>query len=989
MRMIDEYFEKDKNYKKKYGKNTFLLYQVGSFFEVYGIQNNNDSMENIERYAEICGLAIASKQICIGNTIGSEQANIVMAGFRDYILDKYIEKIQPHGYTVVVYVQEEQNGFIKRCENGVYSPGTTFLENVNILSNNISCLWIQKTKSTSVCGEKYIFGLSNINIFNGNSNLCEYSEIYYHNPTSYDKIEKFLNVYSPIETIIVHNLKDSLITSIVDYLQLQSKKYYVIDLNDGDSELSLQANNCENQVYQNEIIKKYYPGMDYEVFKYSIEDKPMCLQSFCFLLNFIGQHNVSLIDKINEPIIEQMHDTLVCANHSLKQLNIIGENVNYFDKDGKINGMLPILNKCITKIGKRGMNDMILNPVSNHKQLEQQYSDIDHIMNHKYKFDDKLRIIKDIEKIMTKIKLKKGVPSDIYCIYESSLLLDDILKTIKTDKKTIKIFGLQKFTKENAKFSKFIEGCLNIKTCRELNHTNFDKHDGKDFSFIKQGYSQKFDKAVKIRNDNNNKLECMLSYIESLFVKKDKGTNNFIQKYYTPSNELCLLLTKKRAKSLESVMKKIKTKGLVINDLSFAFDLNDIKFKDYNKQKSIMFSRQIDTVVSDIFNNDCHYQELLSELFDKILLRITNDYYDFIKNIIHSIRIIDITNTKINLAKEYNLCKPKIVKSENSFVNAKKLRHLLIETLEKNEVYVPNDVCLGKDENNLGVLLYGTNAVGKTSLIKALGISIIMAQSGMYVPCESFTYCPYKYIFTRIIGNDNIFKGLSTFGVEMSELRVILNNCDSNSLILGDELCSGTETDSALSIFNASIEVMSARKSNFIFATHFHELPHLKSMKNITSVQCKHLKVQFDYEKQKMYYDRKIHDGQGETIYGLEVCKSLKLPEYFIERCYEIRNEYMNNKDNILLLKTSKYNKDKIRNICEFCNKKLGTEIHHLQYQCDANHNEYIENSFHKNHNANLCSICSECHNHIHSLNLRYEKRKTMDGRYEFILIKN
>jgi hypothetical protein len=97
----------------------------------------------------------------------------------------------------------------------------------------------------------------------------------------------------------------------------------------------------------------------------------------------------------------------------------------------------------------------------------------------------------------------------------------------------------------------------------------------------------------------------------------------------------------------------------------------------------------------------------------------------------------------------------------------------------------------------------------------------------------------------------------------------------------------------------------------------------------------------------------------------------------------------MDNKDNILLLKTSKYNKDKIRNMCEFCNKKLGTEIHHLQYQCDANENKYIENSFHKNHNANLSSVCGECHNHIHSLNLRYEKRKSMDGNYEFILKKS
>lgn len=976
--MTDEYFEKDKYYKSKYGKKTFLLYQVGSFFEVYGMKNNAASMQNIEAYAEICGLAVACKQ-----------NNIVMSGFRDYILDKYIEKIQPHGYTVIVFVQEEKHGSIIRYENGIYSPGTTFIDNVSILSNNISCIWIQKTKTTSVSSEKYIFGLSNINIFNGRSNLCEYNEIYYHNPTSYDKIEKFLNVYSPIETIIIHNLNDDLISSIVDYLQLQSKKYYVIDLNNNVNELSLQANNCESQVYQTEIIKKYFPGMDYEVFRYSIEDKPICLQSFCFLLNFIGQHNVCLIDKISEPLIEQMHDVLICANHSLKQLNVISENVNYFDKDGKINGMLPILNKCITKIGKRSMNDKLLNPLCNSKQLERQYSDIDYISKKKYDFDEPLRMIKDIEKIMTKIKLKRGSPSDIYSIYESAWVLNNIANQLTNDKKALQIFGLTKFPKEHGKFDKFIQSCLDIEACREMNHVNFEKQDISQACIIKKGYSQKFDNTVSRRSVNNAKLDAILTYLESLFIKsgKDKD-NNYIQQNYTSGNELCLLLTNRRAKSLETVLAKMKQKHLVVGDLSFDLILSDIKFKNHCKSKSIMYSPQIDGVVSDIFSSNSDYFTIMQELFQKIILKISNEYYTFINKFIESIRIIDITNNTINLIHEYNLCRPKIVQSENSFVDARKLRHLLIETLEKNEVYVPNDVCLGKDETDLGILLYGTNAVGKTSLIKALGISVIMAQSGMYVPCESFTYCPYKYIFTRIIGNDNIFKGLSTFGVEMSELRVILNNCDNNSLILGDELCSGTETDSALSIFNASIEVMSERKSNFIFATHFHELPHLKSMKKLTSVKYKHLKVQFDYEKQKMYYDRKMHDGQGETIYGLEVCKSLKLPQGFIDRCYEIRNEYMDNKDNILLLKTSKYNKDKIRNMCEFCNKKLGTEIHHLQYQCDANENKYIENSFHKNHNANLSSVCSECHNHIHSLNLRYEKRKTMDGSYEFILKK-
>ena len=101
---------------------------------------------------------------------------------------------------------------------------------------------------------------------------------------------------------------------------------------------------------------------------------------------------------------------------------------------------------------------------------------------------------------------------------------------------------------------------------------------------------------------------------------------------------------------------------------------------------------------------------------------------------------------------------------DKSFFSAKKLRHCLIEHLQTNEIYVTNDIVLG-DDNQDGVLLYGTNAVGKTSIIRALGIAVIMAQSGCYVPCSKFVYKPYTAIFSRILGNDNIFNGLSTFAV--------------------------------------------------------------------------------------------------------------------------------------------------------------------------------------------------------------------------------
>ena len=81
-----------------------------------------------------------------------------------------------------------------------------------------------------------------------------------------------------------------------------------------------------------------------------------------------------------------------------------------------------------------------------------------------------------------------------------------------------------------------------------------------------------------------------------------------------------------------------------------------------------------------------------------------------------------------------------------------------------------------------------------------------MAQAGMYVPAEHFVYNPYYSIYSRILGNDNLFKGLSTFQVEAIELKTIINFADENSLILGDEICSGTEYGSAISI-NAKIYI--------------------------------------------------------------------------------------------------------------------------------------------------------------------------------------
>ena len=128
----------------------------------------------------------------------------------------------------------------------------------------------------------------------------------------------------------------------------------------------------------------------------------------------------------------------------------------------------------------------------------------------------------------------------------------------------------------------------------------------------------------------------------------------------------------------------------------------------------------------------------------------------------------------------------------------------------------------------------------------------------------------------------------------MTELRSILKNANENSLILGDELCSGTESTSALSIFTAGIKYLSNKNCSFIFATHFHEIINYSEIKELDSFKLLHMSVVYDRVNDRLIYDRKLKEGPGDNMYGLEVCKSLNLPEDFLEMAHDIRNKYNN-----------------------------------------------------------------------------------------------
>ena len=139
MSLIKEYFELTKKYQDEYGNNTILLMQVGSFFEVYGIYNGKSETifgSMIVEFSQICELNVVEKNTCVGTD------NVMMAGFKDIQIEKYIRKIQDAGFTAVVYAQDEATKNTTRSLAGIFSPGTYFHTESTNLTNSITCIWI-------------------------------------------------------------------------------------------------------------------------------------------------------------------------------------------------------------------------------------------------------------------------------------------------------------------------------------------------------------------------------------------------------------------------------------------------------------------------------------------------------------------------------------------------------------------------------------------------------------------------------------------------------------------------------------------------------------------------------------------------------------------------------------------------------------------------------------------------------------------------------
>jgi DNA mismatch repair protein MutS len=601
--------------------------------------------------------------------------------------------------------------------------------------------------------------------------------------------------------------------------------------------------------------------------------------------------------------------------------------------------------------------------------------------------------------------IKKITPQDLYYLYTNMNLIAQIHDTVSNDSVFTKYF-----TQRSESFPNIKEFCQEITAFLQKHFlldlcADIDTRGNFETNVICRGIDANLDENTRVEMESKDKLYACQKYlngvVESVTNSKKTKLNlvvapsdvmEYVKLNETEKSNFSLYATSKRCKDMKRVLPVDPKSAIELHYVS-SFDGTKRSFPFNNSQTVIHIEKYTgandyieSTQLSEICRKATEIKHKMKEMVNEVFQKIMDEFLSFLpllEEIVSFIISVDLVFAKTHIARKYHYCRPTIDESATkSYINATDLRHCLIEQLNQEEIYVANDVDLGRSID--GVLLYGTNAVGKTSFIRAIGVAIIMAQAGLFVPATSFVFFPYKYLFTRIIGNDNIFKGLSTFAVEMTELRTILRLTNENSLILGDELCSGTESTSAISIFVAGIQQLSEKRSSFIFATHLHEIVNYEEITSLKTVTQKHLTVVYDKERDALIYDRKLKEGPGQNMYGLEVCKSLGLPEDFLRAAYDIRIKYNPACENTLSSNVSKYNAKKIKSaLCEHCGKEAGEEVHHLQHQQNATENGVIQQggaTFHKNHVANLITLCEKCHTTFHKSKAQHKRVKTTKG---------
>jgi len=930
--MFKEYIEFYKTYTQKYGPKTAIFLMVGSFYELYDIQNTEtgETECNVKEIVDYLGIQLSSKRGELPENI--KNAEGLFAGFPDYVMHKWAGRLTSAGWTVVIVDQiKDTRGKVKeRQVSRILSPSTHIENTSSTDTPYVVTLYFQTLEA-----HPPIFGAAALDLTTGTTKT--YSGVANGRADIWtaDDLVQMLSVFQPKELIIYWRTNtqnssqgqdDVFFRRIFGIQQSIPIHIYPVETTGAFSKELVRSEYLQ-KIYS---IKSVLPAKIYLGLRSESEEL-----SLMFLLQFVEEHYPSMLKSFhrNEPWIPQAR--LICGNHALTQLQMTGQNQK--------ETVIGLFDKCLTSMGKRAIRDRLLSPYSEAPEIRSRLDEVVEFM--KWSDDTtkilerQLRFMCDLPRFHRKVLCGLITPQEIAALFQTYNAIQVIMSQVTNNTCLKEPFSLEEWNNYQHVFNANFTEDKAFASSSSITAFNIEKYPeiGKKEKEIQQTLEGFYTLRKEI---------AVAGGVQEDAIRLEEREK---EPYGLKGSTVTLAQLKKQAKNTSGV-----ADGIKISELKSGGWIDCTRLQQLNTQL-LKLRESLENLVKTYLVDAClEISEAGQKIWPLMEMWISH---------------VDCTQCIGRVSKEKGFCCPTIQDNDStdgSLVDIKNIRHPLVEATSSRISYVKHDIKLGTTNMNKGWLVYGMNASGKSTLMKATGLCVLLAQAGFFVPAKAMTLKPFKAIYTRILNQDNLFAGLSSFAVEMSELRDILRNADKHTLVLGDELCAGTESISAQALVASGIQWLSTRSAKFIFATHLHGLPTVIDISAL-SVEVWHLHVEYDPVTKKLVYDRSLRPGNGSTLYGLEVARAMDLPFEFIEEALKNRHKIMGSTTQIDA-SSSKWNSDIVRKECEVCHKQMTSdlEVHHIKERASA-HLGVLEDGTHMNDKRNLVVICQKCHDNVHS----------------------
>ena len=593
-----------------------------------------------------------------------------------------------------------------------------------------------------------------------------------------------------------------------------------------------------------DLLKKHFDVLSLEGFGLSGKNTAVCASAA--ILSYIKDLKKGELSHINTLSFYsegQFMQVDALSRHNLE----LTESMRTRSQHGTL---LEVLDETKTPMGGRKLVNWMLNPLMKKELIIQRLDSVDELLDKSHvrkSIIDILSEIGDIERIISKLGTNKAYPRDLIALKNYLSLAKPLAEHISNcDAELLRSLyaSIQNFDEVIL----IVENALNEDAPLTL----------QDGGIIKEGYNQELDE-LRSKSKTGKKwiAELERKEIERTNIPKLKVRYNSVFGYY-------IEITK-------SYYDKVP--------------------EDYiRKQTLVNAERFITPELKEFENQVLGAEERSTQLEYSLFIEIRENLKNFIPRFQQFSEVISTLDVLTNLSQiaYYNhYVRPEI--HDGHEIRIEEGRHPVIEKLSAGNEFIPNDTFLNSSSDRI-LLITGPNMAGKSTYLRQVGLIIIMAQMGSFIPAASAKIGIVDKIFTRVGASDNLALGQSTFLVEMIETANILHNATPRSVVLLDEIGRGTSTFDGLSIAWAVVEYLHENKkiaAKTLFATHYHELTELSNVYK----GVKNYNITAKEYKDRIIFLRKVVPGSADQSYGIQVAKLAGIPQKVIERAQEILEE--------------------------------------------------------------------------------------------------